>query len=571
MGAFNITELTEPIRLLIVNGGLVPKGEYDNLTTYNIGDCVEYEGSSYILFESATAGTLPTNTAKWMKIAEKGEKGETGDTGAQGVPGPQGIQGVKGDTGDTGPQGVQGLKGDKGDTGAAGSMGATGPIGPQGPAGNDGTDGADGVGVPTGGTTGQVLAKNSNTDYDTEWVDQTGGNSLFITVGTADADYVTDGTDDDVQIQQAIDEIETALGGTIFIKSGTYNLSAPLVVSLGKGFAMQGEGWSTILKLNNSVNDYAIKYNPPSSGVWATFRDFKIECNGNNQTAGGGIYAYGALQNHFERLWINKPHTTGIYCYQDGASGTGHHNRFIGCLFDHGEDSNGGSGHAIKFEASDENYITNCDFESNGRNGDSLPFHIYDMSGLQQIVNSVFVGGRVGVKVQGSATKIIGCMFDGVKANNIQVNGDRNVITGNTLYQIGFGSGSADFDGVNIDNCTGNVINSNTFFSDNTGTNAGVNIANSADNNIVTSNNFVTQGSGFVNGEVINTGSGNVIRNNIPNTSETDLTVADEAYGSGWNGSLEVPTKNALYDKIETISTGSGISESSAIAYSVAL
>ena len=29
--------------------------------------------------------------------------------------------------------------------------------------------------VPAGGTTGQVLAKKSNTDYDTEWVDQTGG------------------------------------------------------------------------------------------------------------------------------------------------------------------------------------------------------------------------------------------------------------------------------------------------------------------------------------------------------------------------------------------------------------
>lgn len=32
-----------------------------------------------------------------------------------------------------------------------------------------------------------------------------------------------------------------------------------------------------------------------------------------------------------------------------------------------------------------------------------------------------------------------------------------------------------------------------------------------------------------------------------------DLTVADEAYGVGWNGSLEVPTKNAVYDKIETL------------------
>jgi hypothetical protein len=39
-----------------------------------------------------------------------------------------------------------------------------------------------------------------------------------------------------------------------------------------------------------------------------------------------------------------------------------------------------------------------------------------------------------------------------------------------------------------------------------------------------------------------------------------DLSVPDEAYGVGWNGSTEVPTKNALYDKIETISAG-GVSD----------
>lgn len=42
-------------------------------------------------------------------------------------------------------------------------------------AGTPGADGADGVGVPPGGTTGQVLAKASAADYDTAWVDQTGG------------------------------------------------------------------------------------------------------------------------------------------------------------------------------------------------------------------------------------------------------------------------------------------------------------------------------------------------------------------------------------------------------------
>lgn len=38
-----------------------------------------------------------------------------------------------------------------------------------------GDDIPEGQGVPAGGTTGQVLAKKSDADYDTEWVDQTGG------------------------------------------------------------------------------------------------------------------------------------------------------------------------------------------------------------------------------------------------------------------------------------------------------------------------------------------------------------------------------------------------------------
>lgn len=47
-----------------------------------------------------------------------------------------------------------------------GVKGDTGATGPQGPAG---------VGVPTGGTTGQVLKKASGTDYDTVWANESGG------------------------------------------------------------------------------------------------------------------------------------------------------------------------------------------------------------------------------------------------------------------------------------------------------------------------------------------------------------------------------------------------------------
>ena len=41
--------------------------------------------------------------------------------------------------------------------------------------GTNGTNGQDGVGVPTGGTQGQILAKATATDYDTEWINAPSG------------------------------------------------------------------------------------------------------------------------------------------------------------------------------------------------------------------------------------------------------------------------------------------------------------------------------------------------------------------------------------------------------------
>jgi mannose-6-phosphate isomerase-like protein (cupin superfamily) len=64
--------------------------------------------------------------------------------------------------------------------------GKTGPQGPQGKPGADGKTGPQGPagpGVATGGTTGQVLAKKSNTNYDTEWIDNPGGSTVSVNVG----------------------------------------------------------------------------------------------------------------------------------------------------------------------------------------------------------------------------------------------------------------------------------------------------------------------------------------------------------------------------------------------------
>lgn len=85
----------------------------------------------------------------------------------------------------------------------------------KGDKGEDGQPGAAGQGVPTGGTAGQVLAKASGTDYDTEWVDQSGGGGTVQSVNnvtpdqtgnitlTAD-DIGTDATN--ISIQDALDD-----------------------------------------------------------------------------------------------------------------------------------------------------------------------------------------------------------------------------------------------------------------------------------------------------------------------------------------------------------------------------
>nr|DAF79698.1 MAG TPA: BclA protein [Caudoviricetes sp.] len=59
--------------------------------------------------------------------------------------------------------------------------GETGPAGPAGERGPAGEPGPAGPGVATGGTTGQVLAKKSNTNFDTEWIDVPGGSGSGLT------------------------------------------------------------------------------------------------------------------------------------------------------------------------------------------------------------------------------------------------------------------------------------------------------------------------------------------------------------------------------------------------------
>ena len=113
------------------------KGAWSASVAYVANDAVSYQGSSYYAPSSVTVGVAPP-AAPWQQIAAKGDPGATG---------PQGPTGATGATGSQGPQGNPGTPG------ATGSTGATGP------------------GVATGGAVGQLLTKNSATNFDTLWSD----------------------------------------------------------------------------------------------------------------------------------------------------------------------------------------------------------------------------------------------------------------------------------------------------------------------------------------------------------------------------------------------------------------
>ena len=176
-------------------GTMTWRGTWSAAVAYKVNDGVTYNGSSYVAYVAVgpVATPPPADVAHWALLAQaggtgpQGPMGPAGATGSTGAQGPQGVAGPMGPTGPTGATGaastVPGPAGPTGPQGATGTTGATGPQGPAGtagatgPQGNPGTPGATGAtgpagpGVAVGGAIGQILTKNSATNFDTLWSD----------------------------------------------------------------------------------------------------------------------------------------------------------------------------------------------------------------------------------------------------------------------------------------------------------------------------------------------------------------------------------------------------------------
>lgn len=71
--------------------------------------------------------------------------------------------------------------------------------------------------------------------------------SVSATVGFSDADYICDGTADDVQLNAAIAAVYASGGGTVLVKQGNYNLSSS--VTMLSGVYVSGTGYATLINI----------------------------------------------------------------------------------------------------------------------------------------------------------------------------------------------------------------------------------------------------------------------------------------------------------------------------------
>lgn len=254
--------------------------------------------------------------------------------------------------------------------------------------GEPGEQGPVGEGVPTGGSVGQVLTKQSNADYDTDWetpeplpgtivqsvvagdnmsVDNSDpANPIVSTLPSFSpatfvvapensgyrADYYTDGVNDQEQINAAIVAVSALPGGgTVHLKAGTYTIGNYIKVL--SNTKLQGEGMlNTIIK--GSGSGYSALYN--RDGTTGSplhdieICDLKIDMEDVTKGAASSIDVKCVFITYIQRfflhgVWSYGSIGTGVgtdflvdsvidrclteYCGRAGESGTGEY--LIGC------------------------------------------------------------------------------------------------------------------------------------------------------------------------------------------------------------------------------------------------
>lgn len=149
------------------------------------------------------------------------------------------------------------------------------------------------------------------------------------------ADYICTGASDDIQINNAIEEVySSGVGGAVYLSTGVFNISNSVLLKRGVSVlgAQTGAGsigyFGTVIAVAAGSNCNAIEYRVDTADWGPSFiklSDFTVDGNkSTNPTAGYGIYMYSPLPEEypmdvlFDRVWCWDCREDGFHIIGDG-------------------------------------------------------------------------------------------------------------------------------------------------------------------------------------------------------------------------------------------------------------
>ncbi len=315
--------------------------------------------------------------------------------------------------------------------------------------------------------------------------------STTIIVAASNADsatksstnYVADGTDDQVEIQQAIDSLGTT-GGTVILSNGTFNLSSSIVVK--QNIILQGQGAQTVLQASSDLSGQFIRVNGPDSRISSLIIDDGRTAGQGPQT--NGIHIWSGNEIRLANVIIESVHIRRL---QSGINGSDaistNYTQNIGFQNNNIENV---SGSGLIFYKTDNSVMTGNLINNLGKDGIILS----ESNGSKAINNSVsnvkYSGIVFGESNDASASGNLVSMT-GNHGIISTLGGNRNTFTNNTVKQTGANGTGGFSHGIAIDGNEGKTPSSGHKIVNNYIENsydAGIEVADSVDNVLISGN-----------------------------------------------------------------------------------
>ena len=155
------------------------------------------------------------------------------------------------------------------------------------------------------------------------------------TVGFSNADYICDGVADNIQIQAAIDAVNAAGGGTVYVKPGTYDINVQLTSKSNVSIIGSGEGVTVLMANTGIAFGYVIRNTVTIENF--NISNLTIDCN--NTSHGSGFQLYYATNCVTQNITFKNGATSGWLMklgVTNGASDAvlNFNNKIIDCTFD---------------------------------------------------------------------------------------------------------------------------------------------------------------------------------------------------------------------------------------------